>query len=221
MVTLAEVKAFLRITDTDATRDALISALIPIVYQEMVDECNYLFKVEGYELTDDAIYFDVTGSTYTINLAAGGFAAMNWPTGGDLIVSGSRLNNGIYTIASQSDTAITTTEPIVDELQPSTAYDVTLSLASFPKQFELIASMMIGEQLDNPSGGDLISQSIGNYSETRAQKQSSTSFGYSNRVAGMLSKFKRVRVGYGSIVWHVNENRRYFPRDITALEGED
>lgn len=218
MVTLAEVKAFLRITDTDATRDALISALIPIVYQEMVDECNYSFKVKDYEITDDDIYFDVTGSTYTINLAAGGFAALNLPTGGTIQVSGSRLNDGLFTIASQSDTAITTTEPIIDEVQPTDHYNVTVYLVNFPKQFELIAAMMIGEQLDNPSGGDLISQSIGNYSETRAQKQASTSFGYSNRVAGMLSKFKRVRVGYGSIVEHANENRTYFPVDATASE---
>jgi Phage gp6-like head-tail connector protein len=218
MVTLAEVKAFLRISDTDATRDALISMLIPIVYQDMVDECNYAFKVDDYDLTDDAIYFDVTGTTYTINLAAGGFTAMKWPTGGTLVVSGSRLNDGIYTIASQSDTAITLTEPVVDETQPTDAYSVTLSLVNYPKQFELIASMMIGEQLDNPSGAEIISQKIGNYSETRAQKQSSTASGYSNRVMGMLAKFKRVRVGKGSIVEHANENRTYFPIEPSASE---
>lgn len=203
MVSLANVKAYLRIADTDATRDALISLLIPIVYADIIEECNNKFIATDYDFTSDAIYFDVTGSTYKILIDAGGFTAMAYPTGGNIIVSGSRLNDGIFTIAAQADTYLTTTEPIVDELQTTDGYSVRIDLCNFPKPLELIASMMIGEQLNNPSGAMVTSERIGSYSVGFG----ASGFAYSDRVMARMRNYKNMRVGRGTAQLHINENR--------------
>jgi hypothetical protein len=219
MVSLANVKAFLRITDTDATRDALISLLIPIVYADIVEECNNKFVATDYDFTSDDIYFDVTGSTYKILIDAGGFTAMGYPTGGNIIVSGSRLNDGIFTIASQADTYLATTEAIVDELQTTDGYSVRIDLCNFPKPLELIASRMIGYQLSNSNSAGLTSMSLGNYSEARSA--GTTNSGYPDEIIKSLSKWKNHRVGRGTIQWHMNENRTYWPVAPTSAEGYD
>jgi len=219
MVTLANVKAFLRISDTDATRDALISLLIPIVYADIVEECNNKFIAPDYDFSSDDIYFDVTGSTYKILIDAGGFTAMGYPTGGNIIVSGSRLNDGIFTIAAQSDTYLTTTEAIVDELQTSTGYSVRVDLCNFPKPLELIASRMIGYQLSMSNSAGITSMSLGNYSETRSVAGVSRG-GYPDELLNSLRPWKMHRVGRGTIQWHMNENRVNWPVSPTSYEGE-
>ncbi|MFA5165415.1 MAG: phage head-tail connector protein [Candidatus Omnitrophota bacterium] len=218
MVTLANVKAYLRISDTDATRDALISLLIPIVYADIVEECNNKFVADDYDFSSDDIYFDVTGSTYKILIDAGGFTAMAYPTGGNIIVSGSRLNDGIFTIAAQADTYLTTTEAIVDELQSTDGYTVRVDLCNFPKPLELIASRMIGYQLSNSNSAGLASMSLGNYSETRAAG-GVTRGGYPDEILNSLRPWKNHRVGRGTIQWHMNENRTYFPYEVSGSEG--
>lgn len=219
MVSLANVKAYLRIADTDATRDALISLLIPIVYADIVEECNNKFIAPDYDFTSDAIYFDVTGSTYKILIDAGGFTAMGYPTGGNIIVTGSRLNDGIFTISAQADTYLTTTEPIVDELQTTEGYSVRIDLCNFPKPFEFIASRMIGYQLSNSNSAGITSMSLGNYSETRSATANSRG-GYPDELLNSLRPWKMHRTGRGTIQWHINENRRYFPGTITSNEGD-
>jgi hypothetical protein len=206
MVSLANVKALLRITDTDATRDALISLLIPIVYADIIEECNNSFIAPDYDFSSDAIYFDVTGSVYKILIAAGGFTAMGYPNGGNIIVSGSRLNNGIFTIAAQADTYLATTEPIVDELQTTDGYSVRIDLCNFPKPLELIASRMIGYQLSNSNSAGITSMSLGNYSETRSASSSSRG-GYPDELLNSLRPWKNMRVGRGTAQLHINENR--------------
>jgi len=215
MVSLANVKAFLRITDTDATRDTLISLLIPIVYADIIEECNNFFRVPDYEIISDDIYFDVTGSTYKIFLDAGGFTALGWPTGGTLIVSSSRQNNGLFTIAAQADTYITTTEPIIDELQTTDGYDVRIDLVSFPKPLELIASRMIGYHLANSDSAGVESMKLGNYSETRKISAG----GYPDEILRSLKNWKNMRTGRGTIQWHINENRTYWPVAAESSEG--
>jgi hypothetical protein len=220
MVSLANVKSFLRISDTDATRDALISLLIPIVYADIVDECNNKFIAADYDFSSDDIYFDVTGTTYKILIDAGGFTAMAYPTGGNIIVSGSRLNDGIFTISAQADTYLTTTEAIVDELQSTEGYTVRVDLCNFPKPLELIASRMIGYQLSNSNSAGLASMSLGNYSETRAVG-GVTRGGYPDEILNSLRPWKIHHVGRGTIQWHMNENRTYFPNEVSGYEGSE
>jgi hypothetical protein len=214
MVSLSNVKAYLRISDTDAARDALISLLIPVVYADIIAECNNFFRMPDSEKISNAIYFDVTGSVYKIMIPSG-FSAMGWPTGGTLIVSSSRLNDGLYTIAAQADTYITTTEPIVDEVQTTAGYDVSIDLVSFPKSLELIASRMIGYQLANSNSSGIESMSLGNYSETRKI----SSGGYPDELLRSLKNWKNMRTGRGTIQWHINENRTYWPQGPSSHEG--
>jgi hypothetical protein len=215
MVSLSNVKAFLRIADTDATRDALISLLIPIVYADIVEECNNKFVAPDYDISSTAIYFDVTGTTYKVLKDDGGFTAMAYPTGGNIIVSGSRLNDGIFTISAQSDTYLTTTEAIVDELQTTETYPVRVDLCAFPKPLELIASRMIGYQLANSNSAGIESMKLGNYSETRKI----SSGGYPDELLRSLNNWKNMRTGRGTIQWHMNENRTYWTQGPSGYEG--
>lgn len=219
MVTLNAVKDLLRISDTDIARDAFISRMIPIVYADIVEECNNKFIAPDYDFTSDAIYFDVTGSAYKILVNAGGFTAMGYPTGGNIIVTGSRLNDGIFTIAAQADTYLTTTEPIVDELQNTDGYSVRIDLCNFPKPLELIASRMIGYQLSNSNSAGITSMSLGNYSETRSATANSRG-GYPDELLNSLRPWKMHRTGRGTIQWHINENRRYLPVTPTSDESD-
>jgi hypothetical protein len=192
--------------------------LIPIVYADIVEECNNKFIADDYDISSNAIYFDVTGSTYKIILDAGGFTAMGYPTGGNIIVSGSRLNDGIFTISAQADTYLTTTEAIVDELQTTDTYSVRVDLCNFPKPIELIASRMIGYQLSNSASAGLTSMSLGNYSESRSA--GTTNGGYPDEIIKSLSKWKNISTGRGTIQWHMNENRTYFPIAPESAEGD-
>lgn len=205
MVSVSTVKAFLRISDTDATRDALISLLIPVVYADIIEECNNRFIATDYDFSSDEIYFDAAPA-YKILIAAGGFTAMGYPNGGNIIVSGSRLNNGIFTISAQADTYLTTTEPIVDELQTTPGYSVRVDLCNFPKPLELIASRMIGYQLSNSNSAGITSMRLGNYSETRSASSSSRG-GYPDELLNSLRPWKNMRVGRGTAQLHINENR--------------
>jgi len=217
VVSLANVKAFLRITDTDATRDALISLLIPIVYADIVEECNNKFIAPDYDFESSAIDFDASPS-YKIIIDAGGFTAMAYPTSGNIIVSGSRLNDGIFTISAQADTYLQTTEPIVDELQTTEGYSVRVDLCNFPKPLELIASRMIGYQLNMSNSAGITSMSLGNYSETRSVSGVSRG-GYPDELLNSLRPWKNHRTGRGTIQWHMNENRTYWPVAPTSYEG--
>lgn len=214
MISLANVKAFLRISDTDATRDALISMLIPVVYAEIIDECNNSFITPDYTFSSNAIYFDVTGTTYKILINAGGLSAMAYPTGGTIIVSGSRLNNGIFTISGQADTYLQTTESIVDELQPTSGYTVSIDLCNFPKPLDLIASRMIGYQLSNVNSAGITSMRLGNYSESRGGSISRG--GYPDEILNALRPYKNHIVGRGTVQKHYNENRTEY-----RTEGSD
>lgn len=131
---------------------------------------------------------------------------MGYPTGGNIIVSGSRLNNGIFTIAAQADTYLTTTEPIVDELQTTDGYSVRIDLCNFPKPLELIASRMIGYQLSNSNSAGITSMSLGNYSETRSSTVNSRG-GYPDELLNSLRPWKNVRTGRGNILLQINDRR--------------
>jgi hypothetical protein len=217
MVSLATVKQLLRMSGTDFDRDSFISSMIPIVYADIIEEVNDTFPVEDYSIEDDDIYFDSTAGVYTINLAAGGFTALNFPNTGTLLITGSRLNDGLYTIASQTNTKITVTESVNSETQPTIHYPITLQLVNFPKPFELIASRMIGYQLSNSNSAGIVSMSLGNYSESRTA--GTTNSGYPDEIIKSLSKWKKMRTGRGTIQWHINENRTYFPKNVSGYEG--
>lgn len=73
-------------------------------------------KSLGYK-TSAGISFDKTGTTYTINIASGFTAAGFTGCDGELILvsSTSGLNDGIYTIVSDTDTCLTVTEAVQTE----------------------------------------------------------------------------------------------------------
>jgi hypothetical protein len=94
MLGLERAKSFLKITDT--TSDALISMLIPIAYQDIINETNNPFTETSSVVESKDFYFTAPD---LITIAAGGFTAAKVLAGDLISVSGSRRNDGIYTVA--------------------------------------------------------------------------------------------------------------------------
>jgi hypothetical protein len=207
VLSVATAKTLLRLTSTDTVRDALIALLIPIAYEDVVGECNNYFRAPGFTMEDDALYFDQSGTVYTLNLVKGGFVAMGWPVGGNLVVSGSRLNDGFYTIQSVTDQSVRVVEAMVDETQPSPGIPIKVGLAVFPKPVDMIVARMVGYLLNNMLGAGLVGETIGDYSYTRARADKDA--GYPGDLLKALSPWKFHTVGRGTVHWHVNENRTW------------
>jgi hypothetical protein len=207
MLSLATAKTLLRLTSTDANRDALIALLLPIVYEDIVGETNNFFRAPGFTLESDLLYFDQAGTVYTLNLVAGGFAAMGWVVGGNLVVSGSRLNDGFYTIQSISDQSMQVVEAMVDEIQPAPGIPIKVGLSVFPKPIDMIAARMIGYLLNNMMSTGIVGEHIGDYSYTRARADKDA--GYPGDLLKALQPWKFHTLGKGTVHWHVNENRTW------------
>lgn len=207
MLSVATTKTLLRLTSTDTVRDALMALLIPIVYEDIVGETNNFFRARGFTLESDLAYFDQAGTVYTVNLVAGGFSAMGWPVGGNLVVSGARLNDGFYTIQSIADQSVRVVEAMVDEPQASPGIPIKLGLAVFPKPIDLIAARMVGYLLNNMMSSGIVSEHIGDYSYQRARADKDA--GYPGDLLKALSLWKFHTLGKGTVHWHVNENRTW------------
>lgn len=67
----------------------------------------------GMKLTGTDISF--TAATKVIAKTSGGFNSTNLSNGDQIVVSGTASNNGTFTVASFTDTAITTNEALVNE----------------------------------------------------------------------------------------------------------
>jgi hypothetical protein len=197
MLGLERAKSFLKITDT--TSDALISMLIPIAYQDIINETNNPFTENSSVVESKDFYFTAPD---LITIAAGGFTAAKVLAGDLISVSGSRRNDGLYTVASISDSQI----HLVDQTITSEAAGneaVTVAVAIIPAPVDLVAARMIGYQLTNIASAGVQSMSLGNYSETRK----TTAGGYPDELLNSLRPWKYMTTGRGTVHWHINENR--------------
>jgi len=214
MISYTTAKILLRISSTDY--DTLIPYLLPIVYNDIITLTNNKFLAAEYELTDDAFYFDNTAAVNKIFLAAGGISVIGFPVGGNLVVADSRLNDGVYTIAAVADTYIQVSETLADEVQTTEGYEVTISLARFPKQTDMVAARMIGYLIQHSASSGLTNMSQGGYSETLGRME----YGYPAEITDQLRQYKCISTGRGTIHYHVNENRKVFS-EVISNQGDE
>ena len=216
MLTLATAKTYLRITDTDATRDAFITALIPIIYQDIIGETNNPMIDNNSAINSPDIYFVAPD---LIKLDAGGFVNTSHLSAGDYIsVIGTRRNDGILSISTITDTKIECVEQVIvaETMVPlhpgmySTLLElkvITVAMNIIPSPIDFIAARMIGYQLSNVTSAGIVGESIGNYSYTRARSDKDAN--YPADLLKALSPWKYHTVGRGGVHWHINENRTW------------
>lgn len=72
------------------------------------------YSTTGYILGDSDITFDITGAVYTITQATATFTD-HFEEDDQIVITGTTLNNGTFTLSDVTDTVLTTTEVIADE----------------------------------------------------------------------------------------------------------
>ena len=151
IITTAEVKALLQITDT--SQDTLIDTLIPIVQDQIVQYCHNSFTKKNYGIKG-AVFVYGAPDTITADFTDIPFIA------GDIYVVNSDNNDGYYTIDTKSDTTLTLSSS--NTLSNETSTDAVISPVVWPEGIKLSAANMIGFNLEKL--GWIGSESMGEYS---------------------------------------------------------
>lgn len=201
IITLAEYKTLMGITDVDATRDARISALIPQVEADIVEECNNEFTNPDITFTGAFVPTVSSGPVYTLVCALGGIAAVSFANGDSFVLDGTVRNDGRYTGTTFADTVITVSEPVVAEA----SVEASVTLIQYPAGIKLYAARMIAYQMDNMANAGLTSETIKSYSYSRAASGGDT--GYPAEILKGLSKWKNVKVGRSRRREHLYDER--------------
>jgi hypothetical protein len=215
--TLAEIKALLGISDT--TYDTRITALIPMVEIDLLEECNNTF-------TNKAISFGgictitSAGSVYKINCADGKIDEADFATGDWIWLTGSMRNDGYYSIKSIAAGYIEVNEVLTAQADTST---MSLTLIDIPSAIKIYFAKMVAWQLYHVKDDGLQSESIGNYSYSRSALASDA--GYPSTLLGGLAKWKNISLRRGSVFSQIRDRRgmaigNYADSDMTDLYKE-
>jgi hypothetical protein len=155
-----EVKTLLQITD--ATKDDLIDALIPILQDDILAYLNNNFKVPLYR-ENISISFDE--ATNEIRDSENGFTEAKFSDAIHVIVEGSKRNDGIYYVNTVTAGVLTigSGKAVVDE---AAGEYICVTKIMFPDALKLAVSRMIAGAVEKASMNGIKSESIGDYSIT-------------------------------------------------------
>lgn len=187
--TRAEIKALLQITDT--TYDTLIDTLLPICQGHIFAYTGSHFGVvpinsAGTAMSGlSALTFAADGDTITDTAA--GFPIFT--VGADIVIRGSLMNDGQYTVKTSTASVITVYESLLDESYLS-GQSVTIYLCKFPASLKLILANMIGFHIQNRDAG-VVSESISGAISTTYSDDGGD---YPAGVKNALNKFRTVRL---------------------------
>lgn len=182
LMTVAEVKAFIR--ETSTTYDTLIATYIPIIENDICTYCNNWFQDPViYRESGSGIAF-VRGDTDTTDSEADSITDdaaefSSQPTGAgfrggmDIAVDGSGSNYGIYELAGVSSGTLTLTSTgVLESLDQDSIYrsmgKVRISRINWPEQLKPIAAKMIWYQVDTNKPTGAQAERIDDYSITFA-----------------------------------------------------
>ena len=194
LMTVAEVKSILRITDS--TYDSDIAFFLPLVEKDIIEYCNNGFQ-DGYIYRESATALKfVRGDSDTydyITDTEAEFIEKGFRDGIDFVVEGGYSNVGLYSVDSASTGKLTLDEFGVLENQDldDTADDhligrVRISRVKWPDAIKLPAAKMVWWLIKDAQTDDVQSESLDDYSVTFAGSNE-----YPKRVVRMLDKFRR------------------------------
>jgi hypothetical protein len=204
IITLAGYKVLMGITDTDATRDARISAMIPQIEAFIVSYCNNDFTNPDITFTGDITPTVSAGPVYTLACADGGITTAGFASGDCFVLSGTKRNDGRLTSTTIADTLVTVSDVLVAEAEVS----ATIKLIQYPLGVQYIAARMISYQLKHGDDAGLSGEHIGSYSYT--MRESGQGGGYPADILGGLGEWRYLKVGRGRRIEHYNDKRGTF-----------
>lgn len=142
VITLNEVKSLLQLITVDSTRDALITTLIPVVQKNVVRYCRNSFLNPQIRLLSSAIAFTVEGvEPLSYKIADEHLRFLDYHfIPGDYKISGSLLNDGIYTITDVEASALTVAEVLRVE---SAGEYIQIVKVEFPEDLKIPVSQYI------------------------------------------------------------------------------
>lgn len=198
LLSLARAKILLGITGTDATRDALISAMLPIIQNDVMVETSQSFQSGLYNSITTATFDNSAG---TLVDADSNFLEEDFPESNiDIQVYGSLYNDGYYGVATATASTLTleTGWTFYDE----SVTNITVDLLRYPISLEKTAAKMLGYHLRGNNGtfsklnlNIEKSESLGDHSITYQDiANAAGSFStYPNSIQAELNAYRRVR----------------------------
>ena len=191
ITTLAEVKKILNISDN--SQDDQISALIPMVENDIVAYTNTQFTNSNITFSGSFVPTAAAGPVYTLVCALGGISAIPFAIGDQIKLFGTVRNDGRFSIKLLSDTVVTVNEPLVGE----DAVTASITLIQYPVGLNLYAIRMISYLLKHGDDAGIQSESIKSYSYSRAASGSDA--GYPAEILKGLDRYRLVKTGRGQI----------------------
>ena len=201
IATLYDIKSVLGISDT--VNDVRIQTLIPIVANELIEYCNNSFIGQMITFSGKCT-ITANAGVYRVNCADGGMDGANFAIGDTIHLSGSTRDDGYLTIAAINANYFTIVEPLTAN---ATATPMTINITTFPMALKIYLAKMIGYQLFHANDSGITSESIGNYSYSRAQ--GTTDSGYPAEILRGLDKWKNVSTKRGSVLPQFRDYRGY------------
>lgn len=187
ILSTAEVKTLLRISDTEA--DADIASFLPYVQGDLCAYLNNYFEDKLIYLLSSGIAF-VSGDPDTITDENSEFVEAGFAAGMDVAIEGAYANTGIWEIDEVAAGTLTLTSS--NELVSITADDlglVRISKINWPRGVKMVAAQMVGYKLHNALPTDVRSKSVDNTVITYAG-----SGAYPRRVLDQAATYRRPRV---------------------------
>jgi hypothetical protein len=144
LLTKAEVKNVLGILVSDTSKDTYIDAYIP----QVIDLACRTLKTHFQGDIANSNEFAFSASSKTITDADSGFT--DFLVSMDVYISGSKLNDGFYTISTLTSSILTVTETLKDEAIDNT---IIISNVLMPVALKLTLSKIIGHYLQKDKVG--------------------------------------------------------------------
>lgn len=183
IATLAEIKTLLGITDT--SKDTLITMLLPIVENEIHNQCNYHFIKNDETVNVETANITFDESTKKITDTGNGFE--DFKSDMTIKIFGSLYNNGIFQIdeVAEDYSYITVNETVVTE---DSGNSIKIYRVLYPDELKLIQSSMINYKITKGKPG-ISSETFSKYS---VSYDTASTFNYPASIIRALSKFTRV-----------------------------
>jgi hypothetical protein len=183
ITTLDTVKTLLKLSNT--TNDALIETLIPIIQDDILSFLKNKFLTE-IEIQKNTISF--VGNT--IIDSGNGFLDACFLVG-DIVVQGSKMNDGFYTVIEATAGTLTLSEVLMTETADNT---IKINQVRFPPALSLVVANMIGYAINNKHG--VKSETFSRYSVAYSNDTQSLINGYPDSITRPLLKWRKIYNDY-------------------------
>ena len=179
IATLAEVKSILGISVN--TQDTQLAAIMPCVQRDILDYLNQDFRNTAYLSIGKTISF----STVTISDSGSGFTTAGFVPG-NIVIEGSKYNDGYYTVTNVTAGALTISESLVTELAGS---EVTITKCVYPPSLKIPFSFLSKAVIDSGLIPEFKSETLPD-----GYRIDFGIGGYPQHIVAMLDKYRKVRV---------------------------